>query len=998
MSCAVIAYSVVVLGFVASSGDLGIRCVLGTQVKDNVAAVDRWRIEPDPGLRAQAARDGFAWSDHPPNYGDRIVRIGGQDVAEYTDYVKALYRAHQRIGDWVQVRWRDAGDGNGKVGEVRVARRSLGTYVWSLIWFLQEMGIFYVGARVFWRRPGDESARRFFWLCVATVGAFMGGYHWSEIVIYPPLIFPFAAFAIFVPVVSLHFYLVFPRPSPVFEAHRRRVLAVLYGVPSAFLVAIWSCMLWSRSNRDVGGAAVHDALRAIRFLALAYVAIAVAIFGLSLAYLIHNFLRFRAAGMRAERNQVRWILLATLLSTPCVVYLILDAIADPANLGRDRSAWPMFLVSLLYTLAYAISITRYKLMHAEEIFNRSVAYFLVSVSFGLVYSAVLVAGTLVVGWNLRDIHTWRAALVAGGTVAAILILGASEAARQRFQRAIDRRFSREKYKFDQAMEKMRLVVGSLVDRPALGKRLLDTAAEFLRLEWGAIYLRGRPDGPFELVAWQGTEPDDRALAAENPLVVRLAATPSIRLPRAMDLAGGSDPATDAMIALGGEVAYALAEADGGLAGLLVLGPKRSGLPFEDDEVAFLGGLGSMATLSLHSADIQRTLEVLNQELRDKVEKITEQQRRILILQDQLLDRGDHGTAAVADGRAPGAPTDPAEAEAFGRIKGSSLAVKQMRAVARKVAASPSSVLVLGESGTGKELLAEAIHAASPRAGGPFVQVHCAALSPTLLESELFGHVKSAFTGADRDRVGRFQLADGGTIFLDEIGDVTLEVQTKLLRVLQTRSFERVGSSQPIAVDVRVMAATHQDLEAMIREGRFRADLFYRLNVITLRTPALRDRKEDIFELAVYFLGVHARRAGKGVTHLDDEAIEALIAYDWPGNIRELENVVERAVVLADGPALTRADLSPEVLGRPTPRRRARRGAAVAVATATPRAPAAVPDADGDAEPDDAEFREYERQRLLDALREADGNKSEAARLLLIPRSTFFSKLRKYNLI
>ncbi len=244
----------------------------------------------------------------------------------------------------------------------------------------------------------------------------------------------------------------------------------------------------------------------------------------------------------------------------------------------------------------------------------------------------------------------------------------------------------------------------------------------------------------------------------------------------------------------------------------------------------------------------------------------------------------------------------------------------MIAVARKVAASPSAVLIRGESGTGKELLAEAIHAASPRAARPFVKVHCAALSQSLLESELFGHVKGAFTGADRDRIGRFEQANGGTLFLDEIGDINLEVQTKLLRVLQEMAFERVGSSQPVKVDVRILAATHQDLEALIRAGRFREDLYYRLNVIPLRTPALRERREDIFELAVFFLGRHARRIGKPVAHLDDEAVEALVAHDWPGNIRELENVIERAVVLADGsaPAVTAATTSavPECVRHP----------------------------------------------------------------------------------
>ena len=332
------------------------------------------------------------------------------------------------------------------------------------------------------------------------------------------------------------------------------------------------------------------------------------------------------------------------------------------------------------------------------------------------------------------------------------------------------------------------------------------------------------------------------------------------------------------------------------------------------------------------------------------------------------------------------------------------------------------MLIRGESGTGKELLAAAIHHASPRAGRPFVKVHCAALSQSLLESELFGHVKGAFTGADRDRVGRFEQANGGTLFLDEIGDINLEVQTKLLRVLQEMSFERVGSSQPITVDVRILAATHQDLEALIRAGRFREDLYYRLNVICLHTPALRERREDIFELAVYFLNLHAQRTGKLVTHLDPEAVEALVAYDWPGNIRELENVLERAVVLADGPAVTLDDLPPEL--RQPGRRRLRPRLPATVASrrgqldAQPAAseppgvgtpvtrPAAPPTRPGTrpiardraaGEDWNAEFVAYERQRLIDALNEAKGNKSVAARLLGMPRSTFFSKLKKHGI-
>ena len=447
-----------------------------------------------------------------------------------------------------------------------------------------------------------------------------------------------------------------------------------------------------------------------------------------------------------------------------------------------------------------------------------------------------------------------------------------------------------------------------------------------------------------------------------------------------------------MIALGGEVAKAL-EADGRLVGLMVLGPKRNGLPYEDEEVAFLGALGSVAMLALHSAGIQQTLERLNLELRDTVAKIAEQQRRILLLQDQLTDRG-HGAGRLE----LGPPVDPG---VFEEIRGSGKTVRRMLEIARKVAPSQAAVLIRGESGTGKELLAQAIHAAGPRADRPFVRVHCAALSQSLLESELFGHVKGAFTGADAHRVGRFEQADGGTLFLDEIGDINLEVQTKLLRVLQEMAFERVGSSQTIAVDVRIVAATHQDLEAFIRAGRFREDLFYRLNVIPIRTPSLRERKEDIFELAVHFLGRHAERMDRPVGHIDDDAVEALIAYDWPGNIRELENVIERAVVLSDGPALTLEDLPIEI--REPGRRRSRPALPSTSRGSAARSRPALPGPEGagvatiDDLDDDPEAVAFEKNRLLDALEEARGNKSEAARLLGMPRSTFFSTLKKHGL-
>jgi formate hydrogenlyase transcriptional activator len=245
---------------------------------------------------------------------------------------------------------------------------------------------------------------------------------------------------------------------------------------------------------------------------------------------------------------------------------------------------------------------------------------------------------------------------------------------------------------------------------------------------------------------------------------------------------------------------------------------------------------------------------------------------------------------------------------FGEIVGRSAELRQMLSRVEVAAPTGATVLILGETGTGKELIARAIHDRSPRRARPLVKVNCSAISAGLVESELFGHVKGAFTGALAARVGRFELADGGTIFLDEIGELPADMQAKLLRVLQEREFEPVGSSQTRRVDVRVIAATNRDLEQAVAEGRFRSDLFFRINVLPIRVPALRERRDDIPLLVHFFVERFGREMGKRVDGVSRQAMEQLIAYDWPGNVRELQNIIERAMVLAKGPLL---ELAPD---------------------------------------------------------------------------------------
>jgi DNA-binding NtrC family response regulator len=306
------------------------------------------------------------------------------------------------------------------------------------------------------------------------------------------------------------------------------------------------------------------------------------------------------------------------------------------------------------------------------------------------------------------------------------------------------------------------------------------------------------------------------------------------------------------------------------------------------------------------------------------------------------------------------------------LVGVSGALRELVEQARKAAESKSTVLLVGESGTGKEVLARSIHAWSPRASRPFIAVNCVALSEELLESELFGHEKGAFTGAHQQKPGKFELANHGTIFLDEVGDIRESLQAKLLRVLQEHEFERVGGTKPIRVDIRVIAATNRNLEEAVKGGRFREDLYYRLNVVRLRLPPLRERREDIPGLAEHFLRKYCAETGKAIHGISAEAVDLLKAHPWPGNVRELENAVERAVVLGAG-----AEISPLDLGLRT----------------IDRTVASLPGAEPRIGPFHEGVEEFKRELIRRALEQAKGNQTRAAEILGLQR-TYLSRLVK----
>lgn len=1004
-------YAVVVLLFVSSRPDIGIHCAFSSIIK----SVDSREFESGESVR---------W----PQPGDRLLQVGPYYIEQTGDKeqqpwltqvflqkflssikespaIDASTVRHDPATQAIQVLVRFQSSEDQSVhklwcGVGSMAIEELGP---SILWFALKLGLFVVGALVLWKKPDDGFSVQFFLLCIVTVGAYMGGYHWARIATQPMLLLTFIICSVLLPPVSLLFYLVFPRPKQFFVRYRQSSLLTIFGPPLVFLVAILVSYLHVRgavrgglleppglAGSRAATEATTSAWHVLRLLVTAYLSLAAIWYLASVSALIHSYWK---ATDTSERNQVKWILYGALLAILPIGYTLYLVHFATDEFGMGAGTWPMFAASAFLTIAYAVSITRYRLMQLDQIVSSGAVYFLISFLAGLVYYGVVFAGVLA-----ADIVGSR--VVPGPSIPQTVWVSASflvlmlilDFARSRFMRALDRRFYRDKHQLDRTLRRMGQAIEQLVDPPTLARRLLQASADILNASWGAVYLRADDPTVYRLAGDLGATPALTDLPPGCPLVEVLKRRGFISTTTVPD--SELEPAQRQLRFLGGEVAHALAH-EGQFLALLILGPKVIGR-YSADDMNLLAAFSQLTALALESAERHCTIEQMNCELKDKVEKIAEQQRRILALQSQLTRQAARDPVPPApketdrpEASDAGASATAARNHADGFI-GSSSSVQNLLELVRKASATQSAVLIRGESGTGKGVLSRLLHQNSARAAKPFVEVHCAALSTALLESEIFGHVKGAFTGAHRDKVGRFELANGGTMFLDEIGDISLEVQTKLLRVLQEKRFERVGSSDPIQVDVRIIAATHQNLEQLIRQGRFREDLYFRIKVIDIHVPPLRDRREDIPELALHFLHVYAQQCGKPVSSIDDDAMAMLKSFRWRGNIRELENVMESAVVMADDTSVTLKELPAEM----------HQLCSIDDETNAAIMPEAIePANDGPLgiQAERAERNRRERDRLVRALATAQGNKASAARILGLSRSTFISRLKKHNL-
>jgi len=1000
----IVVYAVVVLGYVATSPDLRLRCLLVDEPAD-------WSAQHGVEIRATP---GLKWMGDRPYPGDLLLGIREDRTRTFIDFAEQLSRLRNQpippggslhpnadptegdesllpplveVGDGdrvVRIEFLRKGTRQAMPSWLHVQSLPLHDVLISLLWFLLQLGVFAVGALAYWKRPFDRSSQLFFTMCIVTLGSFVGGYHWWVVAGSFWLTVPYVICSILVPVVSLHFFLVFPRPKRAIAQYPRLSLVGLYVVPAVSMAAILGWLAYTRwlsaniSDEVTDVDRVTWGLEHLRFWIYSYFGIAAAFFAATLAAVRHSYTGARTP---MERSQLRWIWGAGKVAALFVAVTLLLVYYRRTEFALGMGRILIFLASLSFMLAYAVGIIRYRLMLVDQIISKGMLYYAASIGLTFAFSVTVALSTLLPQFLNISLSPQQALSVAVVlTLAVVLLLWL----RDLFQRNIDRQFFREKYQLDKALRRMNRAISHFVDPEALAEVMLTTCRDVLGVEKAALYLRKSPDGPFQLVGAIGPIEILMQISSNDDFIDALKdggslqrVTPGTR--------SEMSPVQNFLREQNADLVHPL-EIEQGVTALIVLGAKKNSAPFTAEDVTFLNALGQITNVALHSAKVDQNMADLNQELQLKADKIAEQQRQLAMMQVELgSEQGEND-----------ADSQPETTPKFQRdvIIGNSPAIKSVLKTVQKVAASDSSVLIRGESGTGKELLAHLLHENNPRRAGARVSVHCASLSAGLLESELFGHVKGAFTGAQRDRHGRFKMADGGTLFLDEVGDIAMETQIKLLRVLQERCFQPVGSTKTIHVDVRLIAATHQDLEELIVQGRFREDLYYRLKVISISLPPLRERKEDIFELAVYFLKREAQRAGKRFTNIDNDALAALERYSWPGNIRELENVIERVVVFAEHETISLNDLPDEIV-QPTSLQLPDRVAANKRLALTPvpvRAAARRVQLDQENEIDSP----HEREVLLDALRRCGGNKSQAARLLGMPRSTYFSKLKKHT--
>lgn len=626
--------------------------------------------------------------------------------------------------------------------------------------------------------------------------------------------------------------------------------------------------------------------------------------------------------------------------------------------GNDQLMILYGVLALSLTLSTSSKWTRI----LERWVNRGFVYAAITVGILLLY--IVLSGFI--GLVLTQMFGVTSRIVTVG--AAVLSTAGLFSVKHIVQDYIDRLFFRTRYRYAETLRELSERMAGVMELSRLLAQLVRILGENMGLSWASAYRYHEG----HLIRQQTWGPAHDVISIDCPASL-LRQIKTLEPHSCVFLASwfSTNKTNAAWIRIFDTLnakCLVVLEFQGEWLGVLALGAVDETFTFSRDELDLLESVAKQASVAMKNALSYSTILHLSENLAAQKREIEQLKSRLEVenvyLRQELLS-----TAR------------------FGDLVGNSPAMLQVRQMIEKVAPTDATVLITGESGTGKELVARTIHALSPRHERAMVVVNCAAIPETLLESELFGHVKGAFTGATRRKVGQFEIADGSTLFLDEVGDLPLALQVKLLRVLQEREFHPVGSETPVKVDVRIIAATNRDLKAMVQAGTFREDLYYRIHVVPIHLPLLRQRGDDVILLAQYLLDMHARRMGRKLTGFSRAAIERMRAYAWPGNVRELSNVIERAVTLAEGPILDADILLPAIPVAPD------------VSTQATETTTSV--LENENLVFDLPYKEavetFRRRYIARALERTRGNKSEAARLAGVNRPYLHKLIRELNI-
>ncbi|MFN0196667.1 MAG: sigma 54-interacting transcriptional regulator, partial [Planctomycetaceae bacterium] len=788
----IVIYCVTVIGYITTSPDIGLRCLLKGNTSPNPLR---------PGIEIHSLPWVNSLTEFRPADGDILLRVGEQPIRTYRDFPDSLswlrnaapsgqplyagvnpYSVRdvslrpiisvEGTGSFVEIEYLSSADDNRHRTYLQIHSIPWSTLLITLIWFALQLGLTSLSGLAYWHRPFDHAARIFFLMTLVTMGAFVGGYHWWLIASNIWLNLPFVACSILVPVTLLHFFLIYPRPDVTSSGWMNLLLKAVY-LPAAialvfFVVTLWNLRLDGNAPSDIEMTQrLIDSISLLQRGINGYLAVTAIYFVWTILVLVRSY---RSSRNPLEQRQLWWMLCAGIFALLPVGYTLYLALYDRSSFALGNASLPMFVAGLAFMLAYLVGMIRYKLLLIDQFVDKGMRFYATSTAITVGFGMVMAAGSLI-GRSLNSSPQPQQVLAIFLTMVMVSLIMLW--VRDRAQRFVDRQFFREKYQLDQLLNRVNRTVGNLVDRQTLSERLLISCRDVLRVTWAAFYLRDHTGEYFQLVNASDREHELIQIPADAELLSRLGEEATWQ--REQGRWREDSPTQNLLQVLKADLIQTLTNADGVL-GLVVLGPRVDQSSFTAEDVTFLQALSHVATVALQTSKIHQDLTVLNEEMLTKTEQLASKQRQINLLQAELAQQQTTELVEEVAGFHRGA------------IKGNSPALRRVLEMARKAARSDATVLVRGESGCGKELMALAIHENSPRVKGPLVPVHCAALSPTLLESELFGHVQGAFTGANTNRIGRFEMAQGGTLFLDEIGDISHETQIKLLRVLQERSF------------------------------------------------------------------------------------------------------------------------------------------------------------------------------------------------------------------